>query len=216
MNSNHSFWNYYLEINVNITLPFTFKSSKMSLSFRFLHQTPVRTYIPTQHLFFITRNILTIITNYEAYFYVISFIPLIPSLFPFAPQGLQPSFTIMSNAMQCSPWACPEGIQWETNYSYTHSLNLTPEGSEWLASGAGRLIPGERKSHWALWIETEWAPKQFWIFLEKRKLHYSSQESNPGLSNHRPSHNTDYSIPSSHTHAQTTSKITALCSRWIL
>jgi hypothetical protein len=145
----------------------------MSLSFRFLHQTAVRTYIPTHHIHlgFVTRNILAIITNYEASYYAISFILLIPSIFPLASQCVQPSQTIMSEVKQSSPWACPEGIQWETNYSYTHSLNPTPEVSEWSASGAGRLIPGARKSHCKIWIETEWAPEEFWIFLGKRKFY---------------------------------------------
>jgi hypothetical protein len=86
MNSNHSFRSYYLEINVNITLPSTLQSSKMSLSFRFLYQMPVRKHIPIHHnhLGFATRNILAIITNYEASYYEISSILLIPSIYPFS------------------------------------------------------------------------------------------------------------------------------------
>jgi hypothetical protein len=45
---------------------------------------------------------------------------------------VQPSLTIMSKTMQSSPWACPEGIQWETNYSYTHSLTHTR--GQWVVS----------------------------------------------------------------------------------
>ena len=191
------------------------RSSKMSLSFKFLHQTPARTYILTHHthLSFVTRNILAIITNYEAS-YAITSIHLIPSIFPFAPHCVQPSLTVMSEAMQCSPWAYPEGLQWETNYSYTHSLTHTR--GQWVVSFGCRSPYSRLKKIPLHPLNRNWVgPEQFWIFLEKIKLYYSSRESNPGSSSQRPSHNTDYSIPGFHTHVQKASKIADLCSKWI-
>jgi len=106
----------------------------MSLSFRFLHQMAVRTYIPTNHthLDFVTWNILAIITNYEASYNVIFSFTLIPSTFPFVTQCVHSSIALMSKVMQSFPWACPEGIQWETNYNYNQSLTHTR--GQWVVS----------------------------------------------------------------------------------
>lgn len=140
----------------------------MSLSFRFLHKTPVRTYVPTHHIHlgFVTRNILAIITNYEASYYAISSIPLIPSIYPFAPQCLQPSLTIIlkvkkkfSLGMHVRKHAIGNGLffkphtrgQWvvsfgcRSSYSRQKKIPLHPLNRNWVRSRAILNIFGEKK-----------------------------------------------------------------------